>query len=766
MSHRRLNEEAVIALPAIKHGIGKIHLGEQHTRATLDSLKDLIDSRKNLLEYGLTPVAIDSIRNNVQFNVSSLLLKRDEHSYTIIFDEEHNFINSLAEWWSNGVKNTFVHIVSPPYLLRDYMAHHREFFLENVEKISPFVPELSRTTWSMTYLLIERLCNGVMKQEELISNLQKVRNKPLSKEPIIEQLNQFLRQVLKTEQDFKPFIEIVEEESFTVKKFDFNKTIYYKLSRDFYQELIPNWFEFFELKTSTNEVIDEIIAGNIYQNYLPGQLHAFNGNLYRIEDINRYTKTIDLVYEAQTEKYQYHQNRSFAVKGPLDEEAKYATEQLMIDQNEVMIQLYQCEVEASTNGYFQFDHGIDLADEKLRYTKLSYQDKEIYDRNYPNGNVLEFKWKIKNDSAINVEQVSVTLVYLLNEIFVSLFPHGYQYLAATTSVPENYFPEEQAFYRNLKRYLPKVKDVPEDEENMITIYIFEDTPLQMGMLERIKDKWLHLFEIMEDYMYWLSYESEQEPKQCFAYMGGDSMPEVFQFEETMEAIRSLLPENRLHTQRQLATENQQETEQGEKRQCDFCKNYFAATEFIQLDDERERCSVCHQTAIDRVEDLTPLYEEVRTFFTNTLQVEVRQNIHIKMINAKEIQALSGQKFVPTEEYDARIVGTAIRSGERAEIYIENGAPRLQTLATLAHELTHIWQFDQLNLDVLTLADLEGHASWVEVYFMESIGAYKEAEILNHELLHRDDVYGEGYRKVLQQLEGYSHGATPFDFYER
>ena len=86
------------------------------------------------------------------------------------------------------------------------------------------------------------------------------------------------------------------------------------------------------------------------------------------------------------------------------------------------------------------------------------------------------------------------------------------------------------------------------------------------------------------------------------------------------------------------------------------------------------------------------------------------------------------------------------------IYVENGAPRNAFIATLVHELTHIWQYTTWNEKELMAryggdlmpAVYEGMAKWVEIQYMLLIG--EQAHARREELITRarDDEYGRGF----------------------
>lgn len=97
---------------------------------------------------------------------------------------------------------------------------------------------------------------------------------------------------------------------------------------------------------------------------------------------------------------------------------------------------------------------------------------------------------------------------------------------------------------------------------------------------------------------------------------------------------------------------------------------------------------------------------------------------------------------------------------------------MASIATLVHELTHIWQYlnwkqediRDLGLDVLTV--YEGMATWAGVQYLYMIGETKYAMMEELITLHRTDVYGEGFRIFRSQYpfikDGKALKKTPFN----
>ena len=63
-----------------------------------------------------------------------------------------------------------------------------------------------------------------------------------------------------------------------------------------------------------------------------------------------------------------------------------------------------------------------------------------------------------------------------------------------------------------------------------------------------------------------------------------------------------------------------------------------------------------------------------------------------MVNAKRLHKAIGRTFVPGHIMSNRILGVSIFKKGKYYILAENGAPKLQAILTIVHELVHIWQY--------------------------------------------------------------------------
>lgn len=194
--------------------------------------------------------------------------------------------------------------------------------------------------------------------------------------------------------------------------------------------------------------------------------------------------------------------------------------------------------------------------------------------------------------------------------------------------------------------------------------------------------------------------------------------------------------------------------------CDFCGVELAGGEYEVLKDGRERCNHCSATALRTGEAFKDVFKMVLRNMEIFYGIKINAAIKVRMTDANTIARHFGEEFVPTPGVDGRTLGFARKDATGYSLYIENGSPKLAAMATIAHELTHIWQYQ--NWDDKKIIELygaanrlevyEGMAKWAEIQFLLYLNetAYGKREQIRTML--RNDEYGRGF---IQYLKKYS-----------
>lgn len=188
------------------------------------------------------------------------------------------------------------------------------------------------------------------------------------------------------------------------------------------------------------------------------------------------------------------------------------------------------------------------------------------------------------------------------------------------------------------------------------------------------------------------------------------------------------------------------------RYCDFCGSEIYGVEYETLADGRDRCLHCSRTAIKSGEDFRKIFEDVKRNMESFFGIRINAGIRVEMVNSKTLHKRLGHAFIPTPKSDGRVLGVAIKDKNGYSLYVENGSPRMASMLTMAHELTHIWQYLNWNDKAIRkkygknmrLEIYEGMAKWVEIqyaYLINEPATAKREEIITS---YRDDEYGRGF----------------------
>ena len=263
-------------------------------------------------------------------------------------------------------------------------------------------------------------------------------------------------------------------------------------------------------------------------------------------------------------------------------------------------------------------------------------------------------------------------------------------------------------------------------------------------------------------------------KTCFLKFGSDGIDPSLDVDGTRKYLNDHgFGENHLLTARKGADPGAVKLEMDAECYCDFCGKPLNGVSYERLADGRIRCQGCASSAINEVSEFTDVFFATLALMEDNYHITYHVPISIRIADAKTIARLRGRVFVPTSGYDGRVVGFAQQKGNEYTLYVENGSPRLATIATTAHEMTHIWQYLNWNrkkIKALYRTDkerdivYEGMASWTEIQTLYMIGEYtyaqEQEQILAHRALNPDDVYGIGFLRFCEKYGMGRQGDIP------
>lgn len=255
-------------------------------------------------------------------------------------------------------------------------------------------------------------------------------------------------------------------------------------------------------------------------------------------------------------------------------------------------------------------------------------------------------------------------------------------------------------------------------------------------------------------------------KECYLKYGYEEIDGRIQVEELRQYLRVRGWSNSsltLARKRDITVKPTMNT--GAVNHCDFCFLPLTGVSYERLNDGRIRCNDCSSSAITTIEEFRDLFYRCLEMMEDFYEIKYRVPISVKMTNAKEIAKGAGMVFKPSTGVADRVLGYAQQQNDKYTLIVENGSPRLATIDTIVHEMTHIWQYLNWNdKDIISIYGMnqpsctakakdilyEGMAMWASIQYLYQIGENYYAARQEALAESRPDIYGIGFRLYRDQ----------------
>ncbi len=745
--------------------------GQQHT--TICKYMNIPAQQKNLYEK------IEFVSNI--WNTSA-----EKEKFLIVEDEFCNMFSTMRAYLSRGTMQSFVNVLSENYLLREYMRCNRQMFMANPGAIPSIVPDYAKTERNTLIKLLILMTLRPVTDAEIINELHLV---GIETEEPLDTLSKLLKKYTYADSTIFTTRNIrTEIDEYTTKSIC-QYTISQEVFDIHFADSLKNAYFILEEEQPGEEYIDAKLFNHVTQIILPGQFVTYDGKYYMAKHVSPQSGVVlrrasDL-YDGR--KY-YRQIRDYNLET--------SAEPIILSLKTVMdieIAYIQRDFTVNTTGYLEMRDNHDLKSaRKVDFTK----DPSVgnYTRKYHNKTMMRIRLHETDD------KIRYAICLLLSEIFKSVFPDGWPYLAVVTKRPEG--------MDDMYNYLVHPINGDVDGEY---IYVIEDSEIDLGLIETVERNLMKLMEIVTDFLEWhfekiaeeidttievvdfaetttateavpvaeltmeqteveetLQAEENQKSyrKTCFLTFGYDEIDERLNLEAVLAYLSARTWSNsslKMARKRDILAKNMLDL--NAVNHCDFCGLPLSGVSYEVLNDGRTRCNDCSSSAITTVEELRQLFYQTLDMMGAIYDIKYRVPVAVGMTDARKIAKGYGSVFKPSTDVAPRVVGYAQRRWGKYSLWIENGSPRLATLDTMVHEMTHIWQY--LNWDDAEIMKVykmecagctriardivyEGMAMWAAIQYLYQVGETFYAAQQEALAEARQDIYGIGFRLFCEQ----------------
>lgn len=438
-----------------------------------------------LCRYMNLPIQQQSLYDKIQFVSNIWSVSEEKEQFVIAEDEFSNLFSTIRMFLSRGKEHTFVNVLSENYLLRDYMRCNSQMFISNPNVIPSIVPDYAKTEKNTLLKLLIMMTYRDVYESEILHEFGLV---GIETDDALQVLTTLLKKY--TRADSSVFSIRVERTDIEDRTFAEENvyTIIPEVFDDTFGKSLKNAYYICEEEKQESEYIDAKLFGHITQTILPGQFVTYDGKYYIVQQISMQNGVVlrraSNLYDGR--KY-YRQIRAYNFE-PWSEKSIISMRTVM----DVEITKISAEFAVNTTGYLEMNINNDLRSARV----IDFSNDplvDVYSRKYCNKSILRIKLPETTD------RIRFSVCMLLAEVFKSVFPDAWQYLAVVTVMPDD--------VDGMLNYLIYNVNGSIEEDY---IYIIEDSELDLGLLEAVEKNLMKFLEIITDFLCW-HFEKMREP---------------------------------------------------------------------------------------------------------------------------------------------------------------------------------------------------------------------------------------------------------------
>ncbi|MBQ9041682.1 MAG: hypothetical protein IJ111_02575 [Eggerthellaceae bacterium] len=433
-----------------------------------------------IFRFANLPQEQGQVDKRFEFYPDMWSMPKEPRRFVVAEDEFNNLFEMSRQFSTRGSEEAFVNVLSPNYLLRDYMVQNSDMFAKDPKAIPAFAPDYSKSERNVVFSIVMMMVQGERRllEGDVAARLRYAG--VLDGRSVREALEGMMIEHFEVADDDdlpENHIVVTEVSEYVPALRDIVTNRYYELGED---ARISTAFESLrnvplitEAPDGSEMLLGSRLYGHVYQLFLPGQFLTVEGKYYEVLSMSSDGGVmLRRAADHFTRRRYYRQLRSYAVSDWEESERPGDTRTI----GGIRISQGRASIIVETAGY------LDLADygdlEDVRRIELS----DIPVRRYCNKSLLRIDFQGASSAAVT------TLAVLMSELFKTLYPKDHSYIAVLAPACE-LLPEGVLYSA----------DCPESES---CVYIVEDSLIDIGLVSSIDRNIMRVLEMCWDYLDW------------------------------------------------------------------------------------------------------------------------------------------------------------------------------------------------------------------------------------------------------------------------
>lgn len=449
-----------------------------------------------LLRYANLPPTQEELDRRFAVSYNTWNEPVQENRYFVVEDENCNMFEIKREFATRATGQSFINIISPQYLLHDYMAENEGLFNADPKAIPAIVADYAATRRNVALRLLLRMSSGDITKRELADELQLI---GVGGTDPVAQLWELLcglgsseesdtgEQLLVISRGAGRYVFRREETVGTLRKYspdtgeidDFVR-IMDSVFRELLLHDLQNARYVSEEEDGGQKYLGSELIGHTFQRYLPGQFFTFEGKYYEMLRMTPDGRVVlRRAAEHITDRSYYRQLRNYRIRNVEAVDEMGACRSV----GGMRISRRIADISVETPGYWQLRGYQDFAGGK----RVELNGVPV--RDYSRKQILCVAFRTEDGAPLDDRRCQ-TLALLLNEVFRTVFSSGSDYIVALTPGSFDH---------------PMTYSLLEGEgfdPEPGCIYFVEDSQIDLGLLIAVERNLQRLFEIVCDYLDW------------------------------------------------------------------------------------------------------------------------------------------------------------------------------------------------------------------------------------------------------------------------
>ena len=519
-----LGASAEVGLVALKRQVERVSWVSAEAVPLVDQRWILGQYHGELFRFAELPQEQNQIDEHFRFQYDPWSMPKQDHQFIMVEDEYANLFEAYRQYATRGIDDAFINVMSPNYLLREYMVDLADVLLIDPKAIPSLAPDFSKSARNLIFGIVMMMVDlpagaiGVP-EEEIVARLKYAG--VLDNRSVFETLQGLIvdhiavddeavraaagnaaasvsRAAAATKAGAKALMPedhlVMEEVQEYVPALRDVATRYYyrfdsKVAAEPWFRTLRNVPMVTEMPDGTEEYLGSRLYCHVYKTLLPGQFVTLKGKYYEVLQISDTTGVLlRRAADHFSRRRYYRQLRTYRVDRWQDGEAP--GDAYSIGGGGVIRGYAKFSVR--TEGY------LDMEDYGNLYSAKRVSLTNVPDREYTHKSVL----KVVLSGA--TPQVATTLTLLISEMLKTLYPRDHMFLAVLQGQGES-LPEGMLYPCEFSWDGAQVSVGAGEyavDAGAPYILIIEDSLIDIGLLSSVERNLSRILEMCWDWLDW------------------------------------------------------------------------------------------------------------------------------------------------------------------------------------------------------------------------------------------------------------------------